>query len=418
MTTGLRREGALEREVEGGGAAVRAARPRLGHDARIGIEPIELAEQNTAGSPVATANPPLGIAFVSWRDLANPIAGGSELLIHELASGMARRGHEVSLVCGGPTEPRESYRLIRSGGEFSQYLLAPFAYYRSVPKADLVVDVCNGMPFLTPLWHRGTNLCLVNHVHTEQWSGRFNPFLAAFGRTFEAKVMPRVHRKNLLVTISPSTRLALSQLGIPEENIREIPQGVADPPRLHTKSREPMFIACGRLVGYKRIELLLHLWESVRTTTGGKLLVIGDGPDRARLEALNVDGVEFTGFVTEEEKHRLMSAAWVLLHPSSWEGWGLVITEAAIRGTPAVGFDVPGVRDAIVNEQTGILACRPDQFMQSWIQLALDPALREQLATNGIERCQQLSWGYTVEAFEEVAREAVALKLAASRRAR
>src|ERR1700728_3304941 len=49
---------------------------------------------------------PRNIVFVAWRDLANPRAGGSEVLVDKLAAGMAGRGHQVSLLCGGPSAPR------------------------------------------------------------------------------------------------------------------------------------------------------------------------------------------------------------------------------------------------------------------------------------------------------------------------
>lgn len=353
------------------------------------------------------AGRPRSILFVSWRDLANPMAGGSELLVHQLASGLAQRGYEVSLLCGGPVEPNSLYRVADSGGQYSQYARVPFHYLRSFRSADLVVEVCNGMPFLAPLWRRGPTLCLVNHVHTEQWSSRFGPVLAALGRMIESDVMPRVHRKSLVVTVSESSRSSLLGIGISKDQIRMIPQGVAEPPPAVEKSRLPSFVAVGRMVGYKRIDLLLEMWESVRERTGGSLIIIGDGPERVRLESRNVDGVEFTGFVSEAEKHRLMSEAWLLVHPASWEGWGLVITEAAVRGTPAVGFDVPGVHDAIVDNETGLLASDPESFKRHWILLAQDADLREQFRKAGIKSALSYPVETSVTEFERVAAEAV-----------
>ena len=353
------------------------------------------------------AGRPRSILFVSWRDLPNPMAGGSELLIHQLASGLSERGYDVSLLCGGPVEQRSMYRVVNAGGAYSQYLRAPVHYLRSFRGTDLVVEVCNGMPFLTPLWRRGPILCLVNHVHTEQWSSRFGWPIAALGRRIEADVMPRVHRKNLIVTVSESSQSSLRAIGVQEESIRKIPEGVAEPPPPFAKSRTPHFVAVGRLVKYKRLDLLLEMWESVRRQTGGRLTVIGDGPERARLEAMNVEGVEFTGFIPEDEKHRLMSEAWLLLHPASWEGWGLVITEAAVRGTPAVGFDVPGVRDAIMDLETGMLAADSESFKWHWISLVRDPEQRQQLAKAGIKRALSARVTDTVDAFELVAAEAV-----------
>jgi hypothetical protein len=94
---------------------------------------------------------PRNIVFVAWRDLANPRAGGSEVLVDKLAAGMAGRGHQVSLLCGGPSAPRP-YAVVRSGGTYSQFVRAPLTYSRRLRGSDLVVEVCNGMPFLTPMW--------------------------------------------------------------------------------------------------------------------------------------------------------------------------------------------------------------------------------------------------------------------------
>jgi glycosyltransferase involved in cell wall biosynthesis len=219
--------------------------------------------------------------------------------------------------------------------------------------------------------------------------------------------MPRVHRKNLIVTISESTQSSLVEIGLPQERIRILPHGVAEPPPLFEKSPAPRFVAVGRLVGYKRIDLLLDMWQSVKQQTGGTLTIIGDGPDRERLESKRVEGVEFTGYVSEAEKHRLVSEARILLHPASWEGWGLVITEAAVRGTPAIGFDVPGVREAIVDFETGLLATDPDSFKRNWIRLAQDQELYQQLREAGIKRAVSYPLDSSVSEFERYAAEAM-----------
>ena len=362
---------------------------------------------NGAGKAFKGSVRPRSILFVSWRDLANPLAGGSELLIHQLASGLTQRGYEVTLLCGGPTEAHSLYRVVHSGGQYSQYLRVPFHYLRSFRSTDLVVEVCNGMPFLAPLWRRGPTLCMVMHVHTEQWRSRFRPLVAAFGRHIESDVMPRVHRGNLIVTISESSRSSLLGIGIPQEHVRTLPHGVAEPPPLFDKSPLPRFVAVGRVVGYKNIDLLMEVWESVKRETGGVLTIVGDGPDRERLERKKVEGVEFTGYVSEEDKHRLVSEARILLHPASWEGWGLVITEAAVRGTPAIGFDVPGVRDAIQDFETGLLAADPESFTRHWIRLAQDEDLYQQLREAGIKHALSHPLNTMVTKFERFAAEAV-----------
>ena len=137
--------------------------------------------------------------------------------------------------------------------------------------------------------------------------------------------------------------------------------------------------------------------------TGGRLVIAGDGPERLRLEAMAGPGVEFLGRVSEEEKHRLLCSAWLLLHPALIEGWGIVIAEAAIRGTPAIGFDVAGLRDSVVNGQTGILVRNEGQFASAWASLALDRQRTEQMGEVARIRAERLHWSEAVDGFAAVA---------------
>jgi glycosyltransferase involved in cell wall biosynthesis len=349
------------------------------------------------------------ILFVAWRDLANPKAGGSEVLVDRLAAGMAARGDEVSLLCGGPSGER-AYTVVRSGGTYSQFLRAPLNYVRGLRDSDLVVEVCNGMPFLTPLWCRKPQICLVNHVHTELWRMMFPRPVAALGQFAESAVLPWAHRRNLFLTVSDSTAGALRDIGVGGDRIRQICNGVVQPDPLLPRSPEPMFLALGRLAGYKRIDMLLRLWERVRQVTGGQLVIAGDGPERNRLEAMAGPGVTFLGRVSEQDKHRLMCSAWMLLHPASIEGWGIVITEAAIRGTPAVGFDVPGLRDSVVDGQTGVLVKNEGQFASAWASLALDRQRSEEMGERARVRAERLHWSEAVDGFAAVAAEALATR--------
>ncbi|HTX28618.1 MAG TPA: glycosyltransferase family 4 protein [Streptosporangiaceae bacterium] len=371
------------------------------------------AEASLAGEPVTAAQErqeprarPMSILFVAWRDLANQRAGGSEVLVDQLASGVFARGHQVTLLCGGPVAERP-YRVVRNGGTYSQFLRAPLAYLRHFRNYDLIVEVCNGMPFLAPLWSRRPVLCLVNHVHTELWPIRFRPPISTVGRRVENSVMPWVHRKNLLLTVSPSTAEALERMGVGQDRIRQICNGVVRPDPLTPRSPDPLFLAFGRLADYKRLDLLLRVWDRVRHVVGGKLVIAGDGPERPRLEGLAGPGVVFTGRVSDQEKHRLMCSAWLLLHPALIEGWGIVVAEAAIRGTPAVAFDVPGLRDSVLQGQTGTLVQTEGQFASEWAALAIDYRRREQLGRAARTRALQLHWSAAVEGFTEVAEEAV-----------
>ncbi|GAA3810902.1 glycosyltransferase family 4 protein [Streptomyces coacervatus] len=243
---------------------------------------------------------------------------------------------------------------------------------RRVGDCDLLVEVCNGMPYLAPLWHKGPTMYLVNRVHTDLWDMRHPRPVAGLGRRLERWAPAGTHR--------------------------------AGPPL--PKASEPLFVAVGRLVEYKRIDLLLRLWERVRPVTGGRLVVVGDGPERHRLTAMAGPGVEFTGRVSEAEKHRLLCEAWQLLHPSMMEGWGLVVTEAGTRATRAVGFDIPGLRDSVVDGVTGVPAGGESSFAAAWCSLALSRQRRSVMGRAAEARAEQFRWSSTVRQFREVAAEA------------
>ncbi|MCT7354305.1 glycosyltransferase family 4 protein [Streptomyces sp. 15-116A] len=359
--------------------------------------------------PPATPPHPRRIVFLAHRDLGNPSAGGSELLVDRLADGLTRLGHQVTLLCGGPAAFRD-YRVVSAGGTYGHYLRARSAFARQVGDCDLLVEVCNGMPYLAPLWHHGPTLCLVNHVHTDLWGMRFGGALAPaarIGRRLEQWALGAARPSGLMVAVSPSTAQALRGIGVARERIRIVHNGVEEPGPLTGRSAEPLFVAVGRLVEYKRIDLLLRLWERVRPVTGGRLVIVGDGPERERLERMAGPGVEFAGHVSEAEKHRLLCAAWLLLHPSAVEGWGLVVTEAAARETPAIAFDVPGLRDSVVDGETGVLARGESSFAAAWCTLALSSHRRELMGKAARDRAARYRWDRTVRQFRAVASEAV-----------
>jgi glycosyltransferase involved in cell wall biosynthesis len=323
------------------------------------------------------------VVALNWRDLANPSAGGAELVMDSLLVGLQDRGFDVALISGGPVAER-NYRVVRAGGTYSQYLLAPLACMTRFRRADVVIDVGNGLPYFAPLWRRRPTLCLVFHVHTDQWETRFPKGVAAALRLVETHVMPRVYRRGLFVTISQSTSLALQSIGVHPEQILIIEPGTPTPPRGGpSKTVTPTFLCLSRLVPHKRVEIVLEAWRLVVNDVPGRLVVAGDGPelDTIRLLARDIPRVDVLGRVTEEEKYRLLSEAWALVCASHHEGWGMTILEAASVGTPSLAFSVPGVRDAVIHGVTGVLVPEEQGHLakalaRAWVELASDPEAR------------------------------------------
>ncbi len=347
------------------------------------------------------------ILFVAWRDLANELAGGSEVLIDHLGAGLTERGHDVALLCANPIGEPRAYRVQPNGGTVDQYFRAPLSYMRHFRDADLVVDVANGLSFYTPAWRRRPSICFVNHIHTEQWDQWFPKPIATVGRLMEQHAMPAAYRNRLFVAVSPSTADGLASMGVDRSRIRIIINGTNLPDEVGTEDPTPLFIGMGRLVPHKRFELAIKAWEHVRPEVGGRLVIAGKGPELERLRAMAGPGVELPGRISEAEKLDLMSKAWLMVHPASHEGWGLVITEAAAYGTPSLAFRVPGLRDSVVDGMSGVLVDRPEELAATWIKLAQDPARRAQLREGARRRAAACTWDHTVDRFEEICQEAV-----------
>lgn len=357
----------------------------------------------------ATIPTTMRVVFLAWRDLANPLAGGSEVTIDRLAAGLAERGHDVTLLCGGPHDADRPYRVERAGGKYTQYIRVPIRALRRHRRADLVIDVCNGVPFWSPLWRRRPTVCLIHHVHRQMWRMWFPAPVARLGWFLESRAMPWVYRHHLFITVSPSTAQELQALGVDAARIRLVHNGVDWPATVTPKTSEPRFMALGRLVPHKRFDLLLRAWERVRPETGGTLVITGSGPERERLQAMAGPGVVFTGQVTEDVKQWLLGQAWLLVHPSALEGWGLVVTEAAAAGTPTLAFNVPGLRDSVVNGTTGVLTDDEDALVEQWIVLASDTSGRHRLGHAARRRAAGFTWAASVEHLLRVAAEATGL---------
>ena len=341
----------------------------------------------------------------------NPSAGGAEVLIDRLLLGLDARGHDVTLVCGGPVA-QHHYDVVHTGGEFTQYLAAPLICASRYRRADVVIDVENGLPYFSPLWRRKPSLCLVHHVHTDQWGDRFPKAVAAACRFVENRVMPAVYRNRTFVAVSKSTADDLCAIGVPRSHIRTIESGVDLPVTTVERSKEPLFISLNRLVPHKRVDLLLSAWQLAADRIPGRLMVLGDGPELAELRrrAETIPRVEVTGRVPEDVKNRLLAEAWGILSTAHHEGWGMSIMEAAAAETPALAIDAPGIRDAIVDGVTGVLVRASDSemaaaFADALVQFASDEESRKRLGVAARDRAMGFGWERTIDRWQEVLEE-------------
>jgi glycosyltransferase involved in cell wall biosynthesis len=206
-------------------------------------------------------------------------------------------------------------------------------------------------------------VCVIHHVHQEQFGVHFGWPLRVLGRELEGRWSRLLYGRRPMAVVSPSTRAAVrATLGL-RGPIFIVPNGAPSPARLDRRRRSPSpLIGCvGRLAAHKRMDLLVHAAPELRRRVPGLTIEIaGDGPDRPRLvklaRDLAVDDiVRFLGHVSTEDKERLLGSAWLTVNPSMGEGWGIGVLEANAHGVPAVAFRVPGLRDSVRDGITGWL---------------------------------------------------------------
>ena len=143
----------------------------------------------------------------------------------------------------------------------------------------------------------------------------------------------------------------------------------------------PYAVYVGKLAANKGISKLMATVERARLDW--PLIVVGDGPARAAVEAeMRRTGrdVRLTGWLPREEALRWLRHASLLIFPSHWpEPLSRVLLEAAILGVPTAAMDTGGTRDIITDEETGLLSQAVEELAHDVSRLAQDQALRERL---------------------------------------
>ncbi|MFD5945445.1 glycosyltransferase family 4 protein [Streptomyces collinus] len=326
------------------------------------------------------------VLFLNWRDPAHPQAGGAEAYCFEIARRLAGSGARVTLFSARfpgsrAAEWADGVRVLRGGGTYGVYRAAALHLLRNRHTYDAVVDFQNGIPFFSPLFTpRWTaDVCVIHHIHQKQFDLFFRWPMNTVGRLLEKQISRLVYRGHSIVAVSPSTREGVrAELGF-RNPVYLVPNGSPRPSSTTVaRAATPTLAVVTRMTPQKRVDLLLRALPALRDRWPDlRVELAGDGGElpalRALASALGLDEtVTFHGHVSEERKQALLGCAWLTVVPSVAEGWGLTVIEANSMGTPAVAFDVPGLRDAVREGYNGWLV--PDGVP---LADALDSALTE-----------------------------------------
>jgi glycosyltransferase involved in cell wall biosynthesis len=353
---------------------------------------------------------PKRILLLNWRDTRHEDAGGAEVYAYELARRWKRDGHDGH---SPRHETIDGVEIIRRGGFNFVYAWAFLYYITKLRKhTDIIVDCHNGIPFFTPLYSRKPVTCVVHHVHQEVFKQYMKTGPAQLAAWLERVAMPFVYRKCQYITVSESsTEGMVQELGINADHIRIVHNGidlehfVPGP-----KAASPTILYLGRLKAYKSVDVLVKAFASVLAKQPDAQLVIGGTGDaepslKKLVAELNLqDHVIFHGYVSEDDKVRLMQEAWVFCSPSYAEGWGITIIEANACGTPVVASNVPGLKESVRPPLSGFLELYGDvnAFADKLLYVLHDQKTRDDMSKTARTWASRFNWQDSAMKFLEV----------------
>ncbi len=116
------------------------------------------------------------------------------------------------------------------------------------------------------------------------------------------------------------------------------------------KNKGNYYVTMSAHTPYKRLDLAIEAFNQ----RGDTLIILGEGPERSRLEKLAKPNIEFKGYISEHEREKILGSAKALIFPSE-EDFGIAMVEALAAGTPVVAYNKGGAQEIVTNGKTGIL---------------------------------------------------------------
>jgi len=349
----------------------------------------------------------LKILILNWRDAKHPRAGGADFRLQHVYSPLAKQGHQVILYsCAFPgceaEDNIDGIEVHRLGNDFTFSFLCMMKLrgWVKAHQPDVVVEDLNKLPFYSPLVYKGPLVIQMHHLWRKSIF-RETLFPLALFIWLSEEMIRVVYRKCRFSVVSESTQTELVEMGIPSDRISVIYNGAdLSSYKPSDKPKQPFMLWVGRIQKYKGVIDACQVLETLQADFPDlKLVIVGDGPFMPPLRKHISDHglqdkVRLTGFISEPEKIELFQQAAVHLQSSYKEGWGLSVIEANACGCPVVANNATGLRDSVVDGQSGLLYdyCDIEQAAQKVEAVLTDTELQARLIENGFRRAAEFSW--------------------------
>jgi|LQYC01.1.fsa_nt_gi Glycosyltransferase len=355
----------------------------------------------------------MNILMFMWRDIKNPASGGAGRATHELCKRWTQKGHHVTIFTssfrnGKDYELVDGYEIIRKGSLLTHYYYACLYYKKYFKgKYHVVIDQINTIPYFTPFYVK--EIPLIVYIHQlcrEIWFYEMPLPVSLFGYLLEPFYL-KLYKKYPTVTVSDSTKQDLLSLSFSKVSV--IPNAIDFEPLITVpkKEDEPTIIFVGRLTKSKRPQHLIKTIYLLKNNMPNiKLWIIGEGYFKKRLMLMAKkfkleNNVTFFGWLSPSKKIELLKKAHCICVSSVREGWGLIVSEANAVGTPAIVYDVPGLRDSVQKGFNGLVTAEntPQALAETVIKFFNDKEMMSALSENALCNSRNFNWDYSAEEF-------------------
>jgi glycosyltransferase involved in cell wall biosynthesis len=315
------------------------------------------------------------ILILNWKDIKNPLSGGAEILTHEMAKGLKRNGFNVLMFVSyfegaSKNETLDGIQIIRSGKPDLRYLhnsvhYQAYKYYKKHLQGNVavIIDEVHGVPFFAKYYAKEKVIALTCEVAGKIWFRMFGFPWNIIGWTSERAYL-LLYKNVPTLTISESTKKELIKCGVAAKKITVLPMGF-NRPKANKKKKEirPTVLFVGRLNKMKGVEDAINSVAIAKERVKNlQFWIVGRGEKDFTDHLKNIvkhkrlsKTITFWDYVTEDKKFELMARAHAIVVPSVGEGFGLIVPEAGSVGTPAVVYDVHGLRDTVKNNINGYI---------------------------------------------------------------
>lgn len=339
----------------------------------------------------------------------------------QIAAELVKRGYQVTFLVSGFARGESKstisgYQVIRLGSRWTVYWQA-FRYYRTrlQNQTDIVIDEINTVPFFAKFYVRQPTLIVIYQLCRQIWFYQLFFPLNAIGYALEPLYL-RLLKDRVVATESESTKKELQRLGFKAEKVHVFPVSLEET-KFSTdlaqtnKFSEPTLLYLGSLRAMKRPDHVIKAFlQAKKSLPNLKLIIAGAADDRygqALTEQLSKmqreSGIQYLGRISSEQRAKLLGQVHLICVTSVKEGWGLVVTEANRAGTPAIVYDVDGLRDSVRHDITGIICDEntPDALAHEIVKLVNDSEKYERFCKEAHGWSKQLTIERTVDAFEK-----------------